>query len=304
MFSQFFTGRFWSFCRCRFGCDLIVFPLIYWSYFKVLFCLLKILLFFSRPVSFKASVSSCLFSSWDRINSLLLLTPLHKKIGMSSKFLAQKTISSFSLTLAGNGIFGARKGGGEGVDSDGFSQGSSFAALYPLMHQERRDFKASSAIAATLGLSSKMLVYAGFCFAVGYSPIPLEQWPAWAILAGPWWSSAFWVEWVCYDYFCSALAKEPYENPLPSRSDFISRWLPYEYHPEIQWAYRYNKRAFYFCTAFLVSVYVLTSHIRPPTSRILIKKMEEAAKSKADSVRQFMDEHPERVRYLRNWIRI
>lgn len=214
----------------------------------------------------KKDLLDCAKTIGDRANPLLLMDFLHKNIGLAGRSMAQKTICALPLhrfALHNKSFF----------DDESVDEESAFESLRWLMRQKRQEFTSLDTIVCTTSLSSKILAYGVFCKAINSSPIPLEEWNFFALMLGPWWSSAYWVEWVCYDFFRSAFAKDPYNIEQTSNPDFISKWFPYELHPELNWAYKYDKKSFYFSAVIILSLYASMLYVRPQISRILIKKL-------------------------------
>lgn len=210
--------------------------------------------------------SVCAGDLWNRANSLFLMSALHKNVGLAGRSIAQRAICALPLrrfTVSDQ----------SDVDDEFLQDQSSFASLRSLIEQRKEDFTPLDTMMSTASLASKILAYGVFCKAITSGPIPLEEWNFFALLFGPWWSSAFWVEWVCYDFFRSAFAQDPYGGNSTAE---IDRWFPFEHQPEINWAYKYDKKSFYFSSMILLGLYASMFYVRPQISRILIKKLGDA----------------------------
>ncbi len=121
----------------------------------------------------------------------------------------------------------------------------------------KEEFTPLDALSKTMNLSLMIACYGVFVAGIPFFPVAIENWHA-GLLLGLWWSASTLVEFVCYDFFRSALAKTPHpESPL-------AKWLPaYKHHPELEWAFHHNKKCFVFCTAMILATYAIVSKNTP-----------------------------------------
>jgi hypothetical protein len=79
--------------------------------------------------------------------------------------------------------------------------------------------------------------------------------------------------------------------------DTCVKFFPYEFHPELGHAYKYNKRSFFFCAMMIASLYLLVFIKRPPVTDIMLQKAKESynpelPKGFADLLLDFVERHP------------
>lgn len=232
----------------------------------------------------QAHPSEYAVNALTRINSLLVMKFLHQKIRSSGSWFANRVvnkapprlISSVNFLFANRTIFLDDR-----VEFEDFDQENSFDSLRRLYLIEKSEYAPGDAIVVTAGLASQILFYGAFSLAIGAFPVPLENWNVIVLTLGPWWSSSYWTEWVCYDFFMSCF-RGPCEGVSsnqdlkPSPVDRFVKLFPYDFHPELNHAYNNNKKSFYLCAFIIASVYLYVYFIRPPVTDILISKAKES----------------------------
>lgn len=125
----------------------------------------------------------------------------------------------------------------------------------------------------TAGICSQILFYgafyAGVCAAVG----PVDSWSTTAILFGPWWSSSYWMDWLIYDFFRSAIDLEDFN--LKSLDHFLNRWIPHNHNEHLRDAYKYRKLCLTLCAVIVCATYLSVCSQRPPANQVLAKRFKD-----------------------------
>lgn len=228
--------------------------------------------------------SECVMNALICANSLLVMKPLHQKVGSVGSFMARKVIhwTSPRVISSVNSLFATRKlYFNEECSLADFDDHNPFEGLRQLRLFERTEYTPVDTLVVTAGLASQILVYGAFSLAIGALPIPLENWNFLLLALGPWWSSSFWTDGVCYNFFMSSVMNPSEKMPgdekrKPNALDRFVKYFPYEYHPELDYAYKYDKKSFYFCAMIIVSLYLYVFFTRPPVTDVLISKVQEA----------------------------
>jgi hypothetical protein len=184
------------------------------------------------------------------LQSILAMDPLRKKVDLVGRTIAQRSIQLFNRTS-------------EQQEENPFGISS-------IPHFHSTQFNTSDTFAATAGICSQILFYgafyAGVCATVG----PVDSWSSTAVLLGPWWSSSYWMDWLLYDFFRSAIDLEDFN--LKSIDHFLNRWIPHNHHEHLRDAFKYRKLCLTLCAIIVCATYLYVCAQRPPANQVIMSR--------------------------------